>query len=140
MSEHFLLYVVFASQVFVISYLLPLKLRLRASEIMANYPPDEYPKLYPLSVEKIEKKINQLEKKIEEKEKEVNEFDFNSNPESNNNKTNTKVYFLPDTHPKAHPRGIKHRRLPSCPCSSSSFELNGPENQGTAVFIIRKIR
>lgn len=60
MSEHFLLYVVFASQVFVISYLLPLKLRLRASEIMANYPPDEYPKLYPLSVEKIEKKINQL--------------------------------------------------------------------------------
>lgn len=60
MSGSFLLYIVFASQIFIISYLLPNKLRKRAIGIMADYPPENYAKLYPISVDKIKKKISQL--------------------------------------------------------------------------------
>lgn len=60
MSDNFLLYMVFISQIFVISYFLPRKLRQRANEMMSNYPCDQYPKLYPISADKIHQKINQL--------------------------------------------------------------------------------
>ncbi|MGB1298111.1 MAG: hypothetical protein ACPG8A_07535 [Psychrobium sp.] len=60
MSANFLLYAVFASQIFVISYLLPTKLHNRAKSIMAKYPADEYGKLYPISVEEINRKICNL--------------------------------------------------------------------------------
>jgi hypothetical protein len=60
MSANFLLYIVFLSQIFVISYFLPRRLRQRASEIMSNHPVEQYPKLYPISVDKIHQKINQL--------------------------------------------------------------------------------
>ncbi len=60
MSDSILLYIVFVSQIFVISYLLPTKLYQRAREIMARYPAQEYGKLYPISVEEIEQKICRL--------------------------------------------------------------------------------
>lgn len=60
MSANVLLYLVFASQIFVISYLLPTKLHQRAKEIMARYPAAEYGKLYPISVEEINRKICRL--------------------------------------------------------------------------------
>ncbi len=60
MSVNFLLYAVFISQIFIISYWLPLKLKMRARKIMTNYPPAKYPKLYPLSQQEIINKINQL--------------------------------------------------------------------------------
>ncbi len=60
MSVNFLLYAVFISQIFIISYFLPLKLKMRADKIMTNYPPEKYPKLYPLSYAEIVSKIHQL--------------------------------------------------------------------------------
>jgi len=60
MSDSFLLYVVFASQIFVISYLLPFKLQQRALSILNDYPPEQYPKLYPIGIQAINKKITQL--------------------------------------------------------------------------------
>lgn len=60
MSVNFLLYAVFISQIFIISYWLPLKLKKRANEIMVKCPPEKYPKLYPLSHQEIVNKVNQL--------------------------------------------------------------------------------
>lgn len=60
MSVNFLLYAVFISQIFIISYWLPLKLNKRANEIMVKCPPEKYPKLYPFSHQEIVNKVNQL--------------------------------------------------------------------------------
>jgi len=60
MSVNFLLYAVFISQIFIISYWLPLKLKKRANEIMVKCPPEKYPKLYPFSHQEIVNKVNQL--------------------------------------------------------------------------------
>jgi len=60
MSDSFLLYVVFASQIFVISYLLPFKLQQRALKVLNDYPSEQYPKLYPIGVQAINNKITQL--------------------------------------------------------------------------------
>ncbi len=46
-----LFYLVFASQIFLMSYYLPGKLLARMRHILATYPPETYPKLYPRPVE-----------------------------------------------------------------------------------------
>lgn len=42
-----LFYAVFLSQIFLISYYFPMKIRSRILYVIKNYPPKEYPKLYP---------------------------------------------------------------------------------------------
>ncbi len=55
MSAHALLYVVFLSQVVLISLYLPTKLLNRMRYIVGRYPPSEYPKLYPVPLDAVER-------------------------------------------------------------------------------------
>jgi hypothetical protein len=47
-----LFYIAFLSQIFLLSYYLPNKLLARMRYILASYPPETYPKLYPWPIEK----------------------------------------------------------------------------------------
>jgi len=46
-----LFYCTFVSQIFLISYYFPEKILRRMSRVMVDYPPEEYPKLYPRAIE-----------------------------------------------------------------------------------------
>ena len=54
MPEHILLYVVFLSQVILISFYLPRKMLSRMRYVVETYPPSKYPKLYPVSIDTVE--------------------------------------------------------------------------------------
>lgn len=54
MTEHQLFYLVFLGQVLLISYLLPRRVLQRMQDVVGNYPPTEYPRLYPVSLGRIE--------------------------------------------------------------------------------------
>lgn len=56
MPDHLLLYIVFLSQMFLLSYFLPKKIVARINYVLKNYPKETYPKLYPRSVEYFEGK------------------------------------------------------------------------------------
>lgn len=51
MSIHIIFYVIFASQVILLSYYLPEQMLKRMKTVLEEYPPSIYPKLYPDSVE-----------------------------------------------------------------------------------------
>jgi len=53
MSVNILFYIIFIGQIFLISYYFPKKITLRVSEILQRFPPSDYPKLYPQSVDKV---------------------------------------------------------------------------------------
>ncbi len=55
MPEHILLYVVFLSQVLFISFYVPRKMLNRMRYVVETYPPSRYPKLYPVSIDTVEK-------------------------------------------------------------------------------------
>ena len=47
-----LFYIAFLGQIFVISWYFPRKLLERMQKVLAVYPPEQYPKLYPQAIEK----------------------------------------------------------------------------------------
>ncbi len=51
----FLFYLVFSSQVLLLSFYLPRQVLRRLSFVVKNYPPTEYPKLYPMEMGKVER-------------------------------------------------------------------------------------
>jgi hypothetical protein len=53
MSIHILFYALFLSQIILISHYYPKKIINRIDEVIKNYPPEGYPKLYPESTEKV---------------------------------------------------------------------------------------
>ncbi len=55
MPEHAFFYVIFLSQVLLISLYLPKRLLGRLRHIVARYPPSEYPKLYPVPLDTVER-------------------------------------------------------------------------------------
>ena len=55
MSDNIVFYLVFLCQVILISYYYPNKILNRAKLMVEKYPPSSYPKLYPVSIEKIER-------------------------------------------------------------------------------------
>ena len=55
MPDHILFYIIFLSQIILISYYYPKKIIARISNVVEKYPPDAYPKLYPVSLDKINK-------------------------------------------------------------------------------------
>lgn len=57
MSDNILFYIVFAIQILLISYYFPRRMVNRMRYILTNYPPSEYPKLYPRSTDYYEKAI-----------------------------------------------------------------------------------
>lgn len=50
MKTHYLFFAVFLSQVLLISYLLPRQLLERVAHVVEKYPPERYPRLYPVSL------------------------------------------------------------------------------------------
>jgi hypothetical protein len=50
MQDNILFYLVFLSQLILVSYYLPSKILARMRQVITNYPPSEYPKLYPQAV------------------------------------------------------------------------------------------
>lgn len=52
MLINIIFYVIFISQIFLISYYYPKKIIGRVNWVFKNYPPSNYPKLYPESIEK----------------------------------------------------------------------------------------
>ena len=54
MTEHQLFYFVFLIQVLVISYFLPRQVLRRMRHVVRAYPPTEYPRLYPVSLSRVE--------------------------------------------------------------------------------------
>jgi cation transport ATPase len=59
MLDNTLFYLVFASQLILLSYIVPRKIIERAKLVLTNYPPDSYPKLYPQPKEYYLKKHQQ---------------------------------------------------------------------------------
>lgn len=55
MPENILLHVVFLSQVLFISFYVPRKMLSRLRYVVETYPPSDYPKLYPVSIDTVEK-------------------------------------------------------------------------------------
>ncbi len=55
MPDNILFYLVFLSQIILISFYFPGKILERVRYVVEKYPPSEYPKLYPVSLDKIEK-------------------------------------------------------------------------------------
>ena len=55
MNIDFLLYIVLFSQIMFLSYYYPRRMLIRIHTIFKNYPPDEFPKLYPESIDKYRK-------------------------------------------------------------------------------------
>jgi hypothetical protein len=53
MSIHILFYVLFLSQIILISHYYPKQIIKRIDRVLKNYPPEDYPKLYPESTEKV---------------------------------------------------------------------------------------
>lgn len=53
MSIYILFYVLFLSQIILISYYYPQQIIKRIESVLKNYPPESYPKLYPESVDKV---------------------------------------------------------------------------------------
>ncbi len=51
MPDNILFYVVFLSQIFLISFYFPKKIQGRVKHVFKTYPPEEYPKLYPKPLE-----------------------------------------------------------------------------------------
>ena len=47
MSIHILFYALFLSQIILISYYYPKQIIKRIDGVLKNYPPEDYPKLYP---------------------------------------------------------------------------------------------
>ncbi len=54
LPDNWLLYLVFISQIFILSFYLPRKIVARINYVLKNYSPEEYPKLYPRPVEYFE--------------------------------------------------------------------------------------
>ena len=52
--NNLLFYIAFLGQIFLISYYIPGKIRQRMQYVCKHYPPEQYPKLYPQSIEKYE--------------------------------------------------------------------------------------
>ena len=55
MSDQILFYVVFLSQVLVISFFLPRQVLERMRYVVKNYPPSSYPRLYPVSLQQAQR-------------------------------------------------------------------------------------
>ena len=55
MNIDLLLYIVLFSQIMFLSYYYPRRMLIRIHTIFENYPPNEFPKLYPESIEKYKK-------------------------------------------------------------------------------------
>jgi len=55
MSGQILFYVVFLSQVLLISFFLPRQVLERVRYVVSTYPPSSYPRLYPVSLERVER-------------------------------------------------------------------------------------
>ena len=55
MTEHQLFYLVFLGQVLLISYVFPRRVLKRMRHVVDNYPPTEYPRLYPVSQNLVER-------------------------------------------------------------------------------------
>ena len=53
MSIHILFYALFLSQILLISYYYPTQIIKRIDGVLKNFPPEDYPKLYPESLEKV---------------------------------------------------------------------------------------
>jgi hypothetical protein len=53
MTIHILFYVLFLSQIILISYYYPKQIVKRIEGVLKNFPPEDYPKLYPESTEKV---------------------------------------------------------------------------------------
>ncbi|NQZ86157.1 MAG: hypothetical protein HRT54_01090 [Colwellia sp.] len=53
MSIHILFYALFLSQIILISYYYPTQIIKRIESVIKNFPPENYPKLYPESIEKV---------------------------------------------------------------------------------------
>jgi hypothetical protein len=53
MSIHILFYALFLSQIILISYYYPKQIIKRIEKVLTKFPPDDYPKLYPESTEKV---------------------------------------------------------------------------------------
>lgn len=51
LPDNILLYIAFVSQIFLLSYYLPSRVVARINYVLKNYSPEEYPKLYPRSVD-----------------------------------------------------------------------------------------
>ena len=64
--DNILFYTVFLGQIFIISYYFPRKILARMKKVLETYPPAEYPKLYPQSIEyykighSVYKTVNQI--------------------------------------------------------------------------------
>jgi len=54
MTEHQLFYLVFLGQVLLISYVLPRQVLRRMRHVVRDYSPSEYPRLYPVSLDRVE--------------------------------------------------------------------------------------
>jgi hypothetical protein len=50
-----LFYIAFVSQIYLLSYYFPQKLLARMRHVLASYPPETYPKLYPRPIEDYKK-------------------------------------------------------------------------------------
>lgn len=55
MPDNILFYLVFLSQIILLSFYFPKKILSRMRYVVETYPPSEYPKLYPVSIEKVKK-------------------------------------------------------------------------------------
>ena len=61
MNIDLLLYIVLFSQIMFLSYYYPRRMLIRIYTIFKNYPPDEFPKLYPESIDKYKKSVKRYQ-------------------------------------------------------------------------------